>query len=93
MPAIVRLGDISKGHGSWPPRPNDQASSNVFVNGIAVHRAGDHWAVHCAPPCHDGVLASGSPNVFVNGKQVARAGDPISCGDTALQASTNVFAN
>ena len=94
MPAAVRLGDISKGHPPFPPRANDTASPNVFVNGIAWHRQSDHWLVHCAGPnCHDGVLVSGSPNVFVNNKQAGRRNDPISCGDTTLQASPNVFAN
>ena len=41
MPGIVRLGDVCTGHGCWPPRPNVEASPNVFVNSIAVHRLYD----------------------------------------------------
>ncbi len=42
MPGIVRLGDYCSGHGGYPPRPNDEASANVFVNSKGVHRVGDH---------------------------------------------------
>lgn len=94
MPKVVRLGDISLGHGCWPPRPNDSASPDVYANNIKVHRQGDHWAPHCCgPPCHDGNLVRGSLNVFVNNRQIARSGDPVSCGDFANVASPNVFAN
>lgn len=93
MPAVTRLGDNCTGHGCWPPRPNNQASPNVFVNGIAVHRQGDGWAVHCCgPACHAGNLASGSATVYVNGKQCGRVGDPVNCGSTAAEGSPNVFA-
>ena len=94
MPAAVRLGDISTGHGCWPPRPNDSASPNVFINSIPSHRVGDHWPTHCCTPgCHDGNQATGSPNVFVNGRPKARVGDSISCGDFNAQGSPNVFVN
>lgn len=93
MPAACRLGDMSAGH-CFFPRPNDQGSPNVFINGIAAHRVGDHWPVHvCGKQSHDGVLAQGSPNVFVNGVALGRIGDAISCGDTVAQGSPNVFAN
>lgn len=95
MPAVTRLGDGCTGHGSWPPRVNDSASSNVFCNNIAVHRQGDHWVTHCnpEPSCHDSSLAAGSPNVFVNNKQIGRIGDPVGCGSSVAGGSGNVFAN
>jgi uncharacterized Zn-binding protein involved in type VI secretion len=92
MPAVTRLGDLCTGHGGWPPRPNNQASPDVFVNNIAVHRQGDSWAIHCNSSCHGGVTSSGSSTVFVNNKQIARIGDPVSCGSTIAQGSPNVFA-
>ena len=93
MGAVVRLGDNSAGH-CFPARPNLAGSPNVFVNGIAVHRVGDKWAVHvCGNSSHDGVQAQGSPNVFVNGQAVARVGDKISCGDICAQGSPNVNVN
>lgn len=93
MPAVTRLGDSCTGHSAFPPRPNDSASGDVFCNGIAVHRQGDHWVVHCArSSCHDSSLASGSSTVYVNGKQVARIGDPIACGSVSAEGSNNVFS-
>lgn len=93
MPAVVRLADYCAGH-CYSPRPNDEASPNVFVNGRGVHRVGDHWPTHCCPPpCHDSVQAQGSPNVFVNGRAAARIGDALSCGDVTAEGSPNVFIN
>jgi uncharacterized Zn-binding protein involved in type VI secretion len=92
MAAICRLGDECTGHGCFPPRVNDQASSNVFVNGLGVHRVGDHWVTHCCDDhCHDSVAAEGSSSVFVNGMAVMRVGDKIACGSAVAQGSSNVF--
>lgn len=88
---VARLGDMSTGHFPFPARPNDQASTNVFANGIGVHRQGDHWVVHCAPICHDGRLQKGSKSVFTNSKQTGRVSDPIDCGDIVATGSPNVF--
>lgn len=94
MPAVTRLGDLGTGHGAWPPRASTGGSSNVFVNGIPVHRKGDSWAVHCdsTPSCHAGALADGSSTVFVNGLPVGRVGDPVDCGSAVAAGSPNVFA-
>lgn len=94
MPAATRKGDVCTGHGGFPPRVNDQGSSNVFINGIPAHRQGDHWVTHCdsSPSCHDSVAGQGSSSVFVNGKPLMRIGDPIECGSAVAQGSPNVFA-
>lgn len=93
MPAVVRLGDVCSGHGSFPPRSNVSASVNVFVNGRGAHRVGDAWGIHCDPDsCHGGVEASGSGTVFVNGRPLARVGDRVDCGSSCAQGSSNVFA-
>jgi len=93
MPGVCRLGDYCTGHDSYPSRPNDQGSENVFVNGIPVHRLGDHWITHCnpVPLCHDGVLATASNTVFVNEKGVGRIGDLVSCGSVVATGSSDVF--
>ena len=49
MPEVARKGDIGSGHGCWPPRPNDEGSQDVYVNGIPLHRQGDHWQPHTEP--------------------------------------------
>lgn len=96
MPGVVRLGDVSAGHPHcYPSRPNTEASPDVYVDGRAVHRLGDAWAVHGACPNHtphDGVASSGSATVFVNGKAICRIGDSISCGDTMAEGSSDVIA-
>ena len=92
MAAVTRLGDFCSGHGCYPPRPNDEASSDVFVNGLGVHRLGDHWVVHCCQnDCHDGEAATGSPTVFVNGLPAVRIGDFVSCGSVSAEGSPRVF--
>ena len=93
MPAISFLGAMSAGHDGFNPRPNLEASSNVFVNGKGIHRVGDSWEIHCdSTSCHDGVEASGSSSVFINGRALARIGDSISCGDIIAEGSPNVFS-
>lgn len=96
MPLAIRKGDLCKGHDDWPSRPNDEGSPNVFINGLAAHRVGDHWVTHCnpAPECHDSVAATGSPNVFVNGKLLCRVGDLVACGSVmGATHSPNVIVN
>lgn len=94
MPAVTRLGDLDTGHGCFPPRPNNQASPDVFVNGIAVHRETDGWSTHCCgPSCHASVLAKGSSTIFINGLPAARIGDPVACGSIVAEGSPNVFFN
>jgi uncharacterized Zn-binding protein involved in type VI secretion len=94
MPAIVRFQDKCSGHSCFPPRPNNQASDNVLVNGKGAHRQNDSWELHACPntPPHGGVLSTGSESVYINGKPVARIGDPISCGSRCAEGSGNVFA-
>ena len=94
MPAVTVLGQLDTGHGSWPPRGNNKASTNVFVNGIGVHRSTDTYPIHCNtdPECHPATLSSGSGTVKINGLDCARIGDPVSCGGTIAEGSSNVFA-
>lgn len=95
MPAVSRLGDQGSGHGCWPPRPNTEASGDVFINGIGAHRQGDAWAPHTCPSIpetHSSVLASGSSTVYCNGKQISRVTDPVACGSTVAEGSPDVFA-
>ena len=59
MPASSRLQDNCTGHGCWPPRPNNSASTNVFVNNKPMAIIGD--AVACGS-----LIRDGSSNVFAN---------------------------
>ena len=90
---VVRLGDQGTGHGCWPPRGNDEASPDVFINNIAVHRVTDHWPTHCCgPACHDSNMADGSGTVFVNNLSIARVTDAVACGSKAAEGSPDTFA-
>lgn len=91
MSGVALLGDVCTGHGCWPSRPNDQASTDVFVNSKGVHRVGDHWAKHKCGSEHDSTLAVGSSTVFVNSKPVGRIGDRIQCGSFIKTGSSDVI--
>lgn len=86
---VVRLADKCTGHGPCPPRPNNEGSEDVFVNGRPAHRVGDGWETHCT---HGGNLAEGSATVIVNGRGLARIGDPVDCGSDCAEGSEDVFA-
>lgn len=94
MIPVTRLTDICTGHSSWIPRPNAEASEDVFVNNLGVHREGDAWQQHPSNspnPPHGGNLASGSSTVFINGKQCGRIGDPVDCGSAVATGSPDVY--
>ena len=93
MGAAARFGDLCTGHDGFPPRTCDAGSPNVFINGFAANRVGDHWVQHCnnSGSCHDSVLATGSSTVFINGIPAGRAGDLIACGSVIAQGSLDTF--
>lgn len=87
-----RIDDISSGHSCFPPRPCVTGSSNVIINSRQAMRVGDLFKVHCCgKKCHEGNLAEGSSTVFINGQQAGRIGDPVSCGDSVMTGSSDVF--
>jgi uncharacterized Zn-binding protein involved in type VI secretion len=92
MPAIAFKGCKCTGHGPYPPRANDAGSGNVFVEGIPVHRVGDHWPDHTYPKHGDSSLAAGSGTVFANGIAVGRIGDMVACGSAIAEGCSTVFA-
>jgi uncharacterized Zn-binding protein involved in type VI secretion len=93
MPASARLKDFCTGHGCFPPRPNNQASTDVSINGRGAHREGDSWERHS---CGRGkghsaqTLNKPSKTVFVNGKGLGNIGTAVDCGSTILTGSHNV---
>jgi uncharacterized Zn-binding protein involved in type VI secretion len=99
MPAVVRIGDQSTGHGCFPPTPMLATPvSKTFVNGIkvgVVNNASYHATHSCGITTHAQPAArahtSGSSNTFIEGKAAARIGDNIACGDAIAQGSPNTF--
>lgn len=99
MPAVHRKFDSCTGHGCFPPRKNNQGSTNVICNEEGVHRgpgggaSGDSWNSHCCgKACHTSNMAGGSSTVYANSQPLARIGDPVACGSAAAKGSKNVFA-
>ena len=90
MPPAVRLADICTGHGPCPPRPNVQASTNVYINNRGAHRKGDLWGNHCS---HTTCAARGSQNVYTNNRDQERVKDPVVCGSYMATGSMNVIVN
>ena len=83
MPAVTRIGDVTTGHGCFPPTTIiSSASPSEFVDGLAIARVGDRILPHtCGKNTHDGVVAAGSTSYQSDGVAVAFIGAPISCGD------------
>lgn len=90
MSGIARLGDQDDGACLATPRGNNQASPNVFVDGIALHRVGDGWPIH---GLHSSTTISGSNTVFANGVAIARVGDNLNCGAHIATGSTDVLTD
>lgn len=98
MPAVSRLGDMSTGHGCFPPTALIQTPvSKTFFNGIkpaVVDSACQHATHCCGITCHSGASRSpsaGASKTFIEGKPAARIGDNIACGDAIAEGSTNSF--
>ena len=103
MAAVTRIGDGEAGTCniglSCCPHSragtNSSGSTNVFVNGQALHRLNDTGPCNCP---HGGTYSStsGSSTVFANGQPVTRIGDTTSCqscgqSGSHVSGSPNVF--
>lgn len=94
MPNIVRIGDMTSGHGCFPPQNTLTGSMNVRINGIFVHRVSDMITPHCCGlACHPSQSATGSVTVKVNGLPLTRIGDLANCGSILVTGSPNVMNN
>jgi uncharacterized Zn-binding protein involved in type VI secretion len=95
MAAASRKGDLSSGHGCFPPTACvDASASKTFINGILAQKQGSKFNSHrCGITVHPTSArstASGSGKVFIEGSPAIRIGDSIACGDTVGQGSPNV---
>jgi uncharacterized Zn-binding protein involved in type VI secretion len=98
MPAVVRLGDLSTGHGCFPPTNLvATAATKSYINGILVglqdqaSQFSTHTCGNSTHPQNSRYISSGSTKSFIEGKPVARIGDDIACGDACAQGSPNSF--
>lgn len=98
MPCIALVGDMSTGHGGFPPtNMTSSPVSKTEINGkkpgvvdpackFAEHRLGKQ--VH---PEAIRYPISGSSKTKIEGYAIARIGDPLNDGDTIGQGSSNTF--
>jgi uncharacterized Zn-binding protein involved in type VI secretion len=98
MPAVGRLGDMSTGHGCFPPTAlTTTPVSKTFFNGIkpSVVDENCQFAPHCCgSTCHTDETRSpskGATKTFIEGFKAARIGDDIACGDAIAEGSANSF--
>ena len=96
MTAVVRVTDISAGHGCFPPTNMVYTPvQKTFINGLLVGVVGAQYSTHsCGNTVHpqsSRAVSSGSSKTFIEGYAVARIGDPIACGDTCAQGSEDTF--
>ena len=98
MPAVSRIGDMSTGHGCFPPTALVKTPvSKTFFNGklaSVVNSECLHAPHSCGIITHAGATrspSSGANKTFIEGKQAARIGDNIACGDAIAEGSPNSF--
>lgn len=94
MPAQCRLGDMSTGHGCFPPTAiNGAVASKTSIEGaMAAMVDSTHPPHSCGNAVHSGrKISGGSGKTTIEGRAAARIGDPINCGDAMAQGATKTF--
>lgn len=98
MPCIALVGDMSTGHGGFPPTAMKSSPvSKTEINGkkpgvvdpsckFAEHKLG-----RTTHPETIRYPTAGSSKTTIEGYQIARIGDSLSDGDTIAQGSSNTF--
>lgn len=91
MAMVARAGDMTTGHGAFPPRSILDGVSTVLVEGKPCAVSGSTVPQHTdGQTTHGGSVIMGSGTVMASGKPVARAGDLVSCGETIMTSSGTV---
>lgn len=98
MPAVTRLGDMSTGHGCFPPTAMILTPvSKTYFNGIlaGVMSTQCQFETHSCPPivhpASERFISSGASKTYIEGYKAARIGDSIDCGDAVAEGSSNTF--
>jgi uncharacterized Zn-binding protein involved in type VI secretion len=92
MAAASRKGDLTAGHGCFPPTAITSSCSRTYINGILASVFDCSVATHrCGKSVHVGrKVSSGSGTVIIENKAATRIGDSVNCGDSVGQGSPNV---
>ncbi len=85
--SVVRVGDLSTGHGTHSPRRALEGNLKLFIGGLAVVCEGDLWEEHATDPDGPAYAVSSHPKLYVDGKPVIVVGDQLTCGDTVATGS------
>ena len=94
MPAQCILGDMSTGHGCFPPTAvNGAVASKTSIEGSPAAMVNSTHPPHaCGNTVHSGrKISSGSGKTTIEGRAAARIGDSISCGDSMGQGASKTF--
>lgn len=98
MPAVARKGDLSTGHGCFPPTDMKETPvSKTYFNGklAGVVDSSCQFATHsCGNVTHpqdERYPSSGAEKTKIEGYYAARIGDSLNCGDAISQGSSNSF--
>ena len=98
MPAVTRMGDMSTGHGCFPPTAMIATPvTKTFFNGklAGVVSTECQFETHSCPPithlASERFISSGASKTFIEGYKAARIGDSIACGDAVAEGSSNSF--
>jgi uncharacterized Zn-binding protein involved in type VI secretion len=98
MPAVIRIGDTSTGHGCFAPTvlqstPVQKTYFNGKLAGV-INSSCQYVAHTCGLVTHSGTErapSSGARKTYIEGNLAARIGDDIVCGDACGQGSPNSF--
>lgn len=94
MPAACRLGDLSTGHGCFPPTAiNGEVASKTSIQGAMAAVVGSTHPDHsCGTTVHSArIISSGSGKTYIEGSAAARIADSINCGDAMAQGASKTF--
>ena len=99
MPAIALEGQMSTGHGCFPPTAAiGPYTTKSTIGGKAIQLRGvTMYATHvCGNTTHPSsarkVTDPGGSTFFLEGKPVAFIGDPIDCGDMVGEGASSSFS-
>jgi uncharacterized Zn-binding protein involved in type VI secretion len=99
MAAFSKLGDMSTGHGCFPPTAMVVTPvTKTFINGILAGVADPQcqFATHVCgitvhPQSQRYPIPQPNNKTYIEGYPIACIGDDISCGDVIAQGSSNSF--
>ena len=98
MPAVARIGDLSTGHGCFPPSPmKTTLVKKTYINGKLPGvvdpecQFESHTCVLITHSQAERYPTNGTSKTKIEGYYIARIADDLACGDVIGQGSFNTF--